>query len=566
MKNQKILAFVLAITMSGILPVGFAGAATWTNQLDYLPGSVVTISGDNSDNAGWISNEIVSINVTTPYGSEHGETIVGEDGSFSWQFTLPNDDSAVGDYAYTVTGQTSGVLQNATFTDACPVTSPACAPSGLIISGSTSVSISLSWVDHSTNESEFHVERSTDNVVFSEIATPAGTSYTNSGLSCGQTFYYRVRAHKHAPGAGFSAYSNTVSGSTIACPDTTAPVIVPTAIPEPNEAGWNNTDVTVSWSVTDDESAISSSDGCDEVTLTDETDGTVLTCTATSDGGTASKSVTVKIDKTKPIITGTPLPSANGAGWNKTDVEVSFLCAETGTVQSGIVTNTVAGETLTTEGAGQSVTNTGSCVDAAGNEADSATVSDINIDKTAPEVVITTPEDGGSYTFKQTILADWSATDALSGIDTKVGTVPSGTPIDTSSLGTKEFTVTATDLAGNSSEIIVSYDVVPYTFGGFGSPLTISSKEFKKMSTIPVKFQLFDTLGNPVSNAVGTLKVNGVPAVSSGGSNVGNYFRYDPTGKQYIFNLSTKPLTLGTNILVATLDDGTTHSWTITIK
>lgn len=30
-----------------------AMAAVWTDQSDYTPGSVVTISGDNSDNAGY---------------------------------------------------------------------------------------------------------------------------------------------------------------------------------------------------------------------------------------------------------------------------------------------------------------------------------------------------------------------------------------------------------------------------------------------------------------------------------------------------------------------------------
>ena len=83
-----------------------------------------------------------------------------------------------------------------------------------------------------------------------------------------------------------------------------------------------------------------------------------------------------------------------------------------------------------------------------------------------------------------------------------------------------------------------------------------------------VKFQLFDTLGNPVSNAVATLTVNGVPAVSSGGSNVSNFFRYDPIKKQYIFNLSTKMPTIiiGTNVLTLTLDDGSVYDWTIKIK
>jgi len=46
----------------------------------------------------------------------------------------------------------------------------------------------------------------------------------------------------------------------------------------------------------------------------------------------------------------------------------------------------MAGTTLSTEGAGQSVTNSGICTDRTGNAAAPATVSDINIDKTPPVI------------------------------------------------------------------------------------------------------------------------------------------------------------------------------------
>ena len=433
-------------------------------------------------------------------------------------------------------------------------------------------------------DSGCNLDSSSESVTFNvvtgnaSVVTVAPTSVTFTGPGCGDQNLITVTA----VGAGstnitLSVASNNSGGTfnvataaftvNVAAPaDVTPPVIAYTTTPDANGSGWNNSDVTVSWSVMDPESAITSTSGCDTTTVSDETAGLTLTCTATSAGGTSSESVTIKLDKTKPIITGARSPDANINGWNNTDVTANFSCAETGLVQSGIDTNTIAGATVSTEGAGQSVTNSGSCIDIAGNMADSATVSDINIDKTAPEIVITTPADGGSYTFKQTILADWNATDGLSGIDTAVGTVASGDSIDTSSLGLKSFTVTATDVAGNDANKTSGYAVVGYTFGGFTSPVNISAKDFKKMSTIPVKFQLFDTFSNPISNAIANLWVNGTPAVSSGGSNVGNLFRYDPVAKQYIFNLSTKMITLGSNTLHAVFDDGSWHDVVITIK
>jgi hypothetical protein len=349
--------------------------------------------------------------------------------------------------------------------------------------------------------------------------------------------------------------------------DVTAPEITPTVTPAPNANGWNNSDVTVIWTVNDPESDITSTSGCDTTVLTDETAGTTLTCSATSLGGTSTQSVTVKIDKTAPVITGAAAPAANGNGWNNTPVAVGFTCADTGAVQSGVDVDTVAGDTLSADGAGQSVTNTGSCVDAAGNAADAATVGGINIDQTAPVITLVTPANGGAYTYNQTVLADWSVSDALSGVDTSSGTTASGAPISTTPvMNGKTYTVTATDLAGNTANVTNTYDVVPYTFAGCQPPLSLDSKTFKQTSTIPVKCTYKTTTGAPVSIAVISLKVDGSPAVASGGSNTGNLFRFSPTDGFWIFNLSTKQFTKGTHALLITADDGSTHPYTVTVK
>ena len=50
-------------------------------------------------------------------------------------------------------------------------------------------------------------------------------------------------------------------------------------------------------------------DGCETVTLTDDTAGTTFTCVATSEGGTSAESVTVKRDATPPSLTCTPTPA-----------------------------------------------------------------------------------------------------------------------------------------------------------------------------------------------------------------------------------------------------------------
>ena len=46
---------------------------------------------------------------------------------------------------------------------------------------------------------------------FSQIATTTGTTYTNSGLTSGSTWYYQVKATDAA--GNVSAASNTASGT-----------------------------------------------------------------------------------------------------------------------------------------------------------------------------------------------------------------------------------------------------------------------------------------------------------------------------------------------------------------
>jgi hypothetical protein len=93
--------------------------------------------------------------------------------------------------------------------------------------------------------------------------------------------------------------------------DTTLPVILPTVTPPPNPAGWNNTSVNVTWTVTDPISGIGNSTGCSPTTISTDTPGTTLVCSATTVAGlSASQTKTIKLDKTGPVIAGMPAPGA----------------------------------------------------------------------------------------------------------------------------------------------------------------------------------------------------------------------------------------------------------------
>jgi hypothetical protein len=74
--------------------------------------------------------------------------------------------------------------------------------------------IALTWVDNSSNESEFHIEESVSSGAFSELGTaPANNTAANIINRVGGTTYsYRVRAHNSA---GHSSYSNVATVTTL---------------------------------------------------------------------------------------------------------------------------------------------------------------------------------------------------------------------------------------------------------------------------------------------------------------------------------------------------------------
>ncbi|HYF44558.1 MAG TPA: S8 family peptidase, partial [Acidimicrobiales bacterium] len=81
-------------------------------------------------------------------------------------------------------------------------------------------------------------------------------------------------------------------------------------------------------------------------------------------------------------------------------------------------------------------------------------------DTTDPTVTLTTPPVGASYTQGQAVNASFSCSDTGgSGLASCVGTVANGSPIDTATVGTRTFTVTARDNAGNDTVVSRNYEV-----------------------------------------------------------------------------------------------------------
>lgn len=84
-------------------------------------------------------------------------------------------------------------------------------------------------------------------------------------------------------------------------------------------------------------------------------------------------------------------------------------------------------------------------------------------DTTPPAITLTTPADGATYQQGGHASASYSCTDDDSGVASCAGSVQTGWPIDTTTVGDHTFTVTATDNAGNTATVTHHYTVEPDT-------------------------------------------------------------------------------------------------------
>jgi hypothetical protein len=192
-----------------------------------------------------------------------------------------------------------------------------------------------------------------------------------------------------------------------------------------------------------------------------------------------------------------------------------------------------------------------------------------NTDTTDPTITLNTPADNDTYIKNQAVNADYSCDDEAggSGLASCVGDVPSGDPIDTSTVGEHTFTVDAADNAGNTAQTIHHY-FVHYAFNGFRSPVdnlpTLNT--VKAGSAIPVKFSLSGNQGlgiiasgYPASEQV-ACDAGPQDAIEQTVTAGGSSLSYDSVADQYNYVWKSEKGWAGTcRQFVLKLDDGTYH-------
>jgi probable HAF family extracellular repeat protein len=165
------------------------------------------------------------------------------------------------------------------------------------------------------------------------------------------------------------AYSATARGDIHASVwqhDNTPPVITRTITGTLGQNGWYTSNVTVAWTATDNLTPITSA-ACAPSSVTADTIGTTISCSATSGGGTSTQSVTIKRDATAPNVAFAAHPASYTA-----DQTITIGCSASDAT-SGLATTcqgvNVAGSLLPLG----SNTRTTTVIDRAGNTSTATT-------------------------------------------------------------------------------------------------------------------------------------------------------------------------------------------------
>ncbi len=123
--------------------------------------------------------------------------------------------------------------------------------------------------------------------------------------------------------------------------------------------GWYTSNVTVNWQI---QPLPISSSGCDAVTLTTDTPGKSLTCSASwSDGTSISVRRVFKIDRSPPVVTAAPDRAPDASGWYNHPLTIVFSGTDATSGVAGCSHRQYAGPDTPGTNVG------GKCTDRAGN-------------------------------------------------------------------------------------------------------------------------------------------------------------------------------------------------------
>jgi hypothetical protein len=289
--------------------------------------------------------------------------------------------------------------------------------------------------------------------------------------------------------------------------DASAPSVSGAPASGPNGDGWYNADVTIAWTCSDN--GPSGLAAACPATTTIGGEGRGLTDSLGPIADMAGNSTTgvsappVNVDRTAPnVAASTAATPTNVAGtdWYKDSVTFAWTATDPnladGSAGSGVKSGpSPASSTFNTTGVHSA---SSAATDYAGNPG-AGSLSGVHVDASNPTFGLCPSGgpfllDSGSQSVGPIV-----ASDTGSGVDAGGSTLAGS--VDTSSVGKKTITFTATDNVGHSASKSCDY-YVNYGFSGLFAPIDRPNTMniSKAGQAIPLKWRLTDAQGDPVTN------------------------------------------------------------------
>jgi hypothetical protein len=187
----------------------------WTGQVQPLFSETYTFYTVSDDGVRLWVNGTLLINNWTNHSSVENSGAISLAGNQKYDIVMEyyeNTNGATATLSWSSASQAKQIIPK---TQLYAVVAAPSAPSSLVTTQVASGNINLAWTDNSNNESGFKIERcqGTSCSNFVEIAQVGSgvTTYSNTGLTSGTSYSYRVRAYNSS---GNSSYSNTVTATT----------------------------------------------------------------------------------------------------------------------------------------------------------------------------------------------------------------------------------------------------------------------------------------------------------------------------------------------------------------
>jgi len=237
--------------------------------------------------------------------------------------------------------------------------------------------------------------------------------------------------------------------------DDTPPTVTAAASRSPDDDGWYNQPVGISWSGTDGTSGIASCAAPVTYSGPDTKNASsVGSCTDAAGNAGTPAPFSIKYDSTPPVATAAPARGPDANGWYDHGLTISWTSSDP---VSGIAS--CSSTTYAAPDSG-SISRSGTCTDGAGNTSAAVPFS-FRFDSTPPTGVTVAPARPPDHSgwYNRPITLSWSGSDALSGIASCTSATYGGPTNEGTALSGS-----CTDQAGNTSGSVgygFKYDSTP---------------------------------------------------------------------------------------------------------